>query len=59
SFKIQDVTGSLELEVLRELFTNTNRVGFKLYSLLDAQLIYSPFEPTVYRYEVKATTEGK
>ncbi|AJG59409.1 MULTISPECIES: phage major capsid protein [Bacillus] len=56
SFKIQDVTGSLELEVLRELFTNTNRVGFKLYSLLDAQLIYSPFEPTVYRYEVKAST---
>lgn len=58
SFKIQDVTGSLELEVLREKFSDTNRVGFKLYSLLDAQLIYSPFEPTVYRYEIKTETQG-
>lgn len=58
SFKIQDVTGSLELEVLREKFSDTNRVGFKLYSLLDAQLIYSPFEPTVYRYEIKTENQG-
>lgn len=54
TFYIQDVTGSLELEVLRELFTGTNRVGFKLYSLLDAQLIYSPFEPSVFKFEVTA-----
>ncbi|EBH4260082.1 phage major capsid protein [Listeria monocytogenes] len=52
TFYIQDVNGSLELEVLRELFTNTNRVGFKLYSLLDAQLIYSPFEPSIFKFEV-------
>ncbi|EEO6560703.1 phage major capsid protein [Listeria monocytogenes] len=52
TFYVQDVNGSLELEVLRELFTNTNRVGFKLYSLLDAQLIYSPFEPSVFKFEV-------
>lgn len=58
SFKIQDVTGSLELEVLRELFTETNRVGFKLYSLLDAQLIYSPFEPTIYQYELVESAAG-
>ncbi|EBF5150447.1 phage major capsid protein [Listeria monocytogenes] len=55
SFYIQDVTASLELEVLRELFTKSNRIGFKLYSLLDAQLIYSPFEPTVFKFEVTTT----
>ncbi|EJB8834726.1 phage major capsid protein [Listeria monocytogenes] len=52
TFYVQDVNGSLELEVLRELFTNSNRVGFKLYSLLDAQLIYSPFEPSIFKFEV-------
>ncbi|MGI6154432.1 MAG: phage major capsid protein [Enterococcus lemanii] len=53
SFFIQDVIGALELEILREKFSDTNRVGFKLYNLLDAQLIYSPFEPTVYHYSVQ------
>lgn len=52
SFFIQDVIGALELEILREKFSDTNRVGFKLYNLLDAQLIYSPFEPTIYHYSV-------
>ncbi|MBC2196303.1 phage major capsid protein [Listeria booriae] len=52
TFYVQDVTGSLELQVLNEMYANTNRVGFKLYSLLDAQLIYSPFEPSVFKFEV-------
>lgn len=52
SFHIQDVLGALELTVLSEKFSDTNRVGFKLYNLLDAQLIYSPFEPTVYHYKI-------
>lgn len=54
-FYIQDVNGSLEVQKLVELFARTNRVGFRIWSLLDAQLIYSPFEVPVYRYEVGAT----
>lgn len=51
-FYIQDVTGSLEVQKLIELFSRTNRVGFRIWSLLDAQLIHSPFEVPVYKYEV-------
>ncbi|MDT2850173.1 phage major capsid protein [Vagococcus carniphilus] len=51
-FFIQDVIGSLEIQKLVEKFSDTNEVGFKIYNLLDAQLIYSPFEPAMYRYEV-------
>lgn len=56
SFHIQDVIGAMELQKLIEKFSGTNKVGFQIYNLLDGQLIYSPFEPTVYRYEFGATT---
>jgi HK97 family phage major capsid protein len=52
AFHIQDVIGGMQLQKLVETYANTNRVGFKIYNLLDGQLVYSPFEPAVYRYEV-------
>ncbi|EJQ44015.1 HK97 family phage major capsid protein [Bacillus cereus BAG6X1-2] len=54
-FYIQDVTGSLEVQKLVELFSRTNRVGFRIWSLIDAQLIYSPFEVPVYKYVLTET----
>lgn len=54
-FHIQDVIGGLQIQKLVEAFASTNRIGFQIYNLLDGQLIYSPFEPAVYRYEVGAT----
>ncbi|OTZ00390.1 phage major capsid protein, partial [Bacillus thuringiensis] len=56
AFHIQDVIGAMELQKLIEKFAGTNKVGFQIYNLLDGQLIYSPFEPAVYRFEVKAVT---
>ncbi|KLV27231.1 primosomal replication protein N [Niallia circulans] len=60
SFHIQDVIGAMELQKLIEKYSGTNKIGFQVYNLLDGQLIYSPLEPTAYRYEVGATapTEG-
>ena len=55
TFHIQDVIGALELQKLIEKYASTNKIGFQIYNLLDGQLIYSPFEPSVYRYEVGAT----
>ncbi|PHC77469.1 phage major capsid protein [Bacillus pseudomycoides] len=55
-FYIQDVIGSLEVQKLVELFSRTNRVGFRIWNLLDAQLIYSPFEVPVYKYVLEAST---
>jgi HK97 family phage major capsid protein len=55
TFHIQDVIGAMELQKLVEKFSGTNKVGFQIYNLLDGQLVYSPFEPSVYRYEVGAT----
>lgn len=55
TFHIQDVIGGMELQKLIEKFSGTNKVGFQIYNLLDGQLVYSPFEPSVYRYEVGAT----
>ena len=52
AFHIQDVVGSMEIQKLTETYASTNRVGFQIYNLLDGQLIYSPFEPAVYRYEI-------
>ncbi|MFS0594225.1 phage major capsid protein [Cytobacillus horneckiae] len=52
AFHIQDVIGGMQLQKLLETYASTNRVGFKIYNLLDGQLVYSPFEPAVYRYEV-------
>lgn len=54
AFHIQDVIGGLQIQKLVESFHATNRVGFQIYNLLDGQLVYSPFEPAVYRYEVGA-----
>lgn len=53
-FYIQDVTGSLEVQKLVELFARTNRVGFRLWTLLDAQLIHGPYDVPVYKYEITA-----
>lgn len=55
AFHIQDVIGGMELQKLIEKFSGTNKVGFQIYNLLDGQLVYSPFEPAVYRYEVGTT----
>ena len=52
SFHIQDVIGAMTMQKLVEKYSGTNRVGFQIYNLLDGQLIYSPFEPTVYKYEM-------
>lgn len=58
AFHIQDVIGGMKLQKLLETYASSNRVGFKIYNLLDGQLVYSPFEPAVYRYEVGATKPG-
>ncbi|WP_437830629.1 phage major capsid protein [Niallia taxi] len=60
SFHIQDVIGAMELQKLIEKYAGTNKIGFQIYNLLDGQLIYSPLEPTAYRYEVGETapTQG-
>ncbi|WP_270607470.1 phage major capsid protein [Enterococcus thailandicus] len=59
AFKIQEVIGALEIQRLVEKFSGKNQVGFQIYNLLDGQLIYSPFEPAVYRYEItKAASSG-
>lgn len=55
-FYIQDVNGSMEVQKLIEKYADVNMVGFKIYALLDAQLIYSPFEVPVYRYELVETS---
>ncbi|WHY75710.1 phage major capsid protein [Neobacillus sp. WH10] len=52
AFHIQDVIGAMELQKLVEKYAGTNKIGFQIYNLLDGQLVYSPFEPAVYRYEV-------
>ncbi|MDC0808939.1 phage major capsid protein [Lactococcus petauri] len=59
SFQIQDVIGAMQMQKLVEKYAGTNRVGFQIYNLLDGQLVYSKFEPTVYRYEIgKVITSG-
>ncbi|MGP4038337.1 phage major capsid protein [Gracilibacillus sp. D59] len=52
TFHIQDVIGAMEIQKLIEKYAGTNKVGFQIYNLLDGQLVYSPFEPSVYRYQV-------
>ncbi|MFI8710259.1 phage major capsid protein [Bacillus sp. NPDC077411] len=58
AFHIQDVIGAMELQKLLEKFSGLNKVGFQIYNLLDGQLIYSPFEPAVYRYEIGEKKPG-
>lgn len=52
AFHIQDVIGQLEIQRLVEQYAAQNKIGFQIYNLLDGQLVYSPLEPAVYRYEV-------
>lgn len=58
AFKIQEVIGALEIQKLVEKFSGKNQIGFQIYNLLDGQLVYSPFEPAVYRYEIGAVAGG-
>jgi hypothetical protein len=53
SFHYQDVEGTTEVNRLVELYAASNLVGFQVYNIVDGQLIYSPLEPTMYKYEVK------
>jgi len=55
AFHIQDVEGQLGIQRLIESYAAQNKIGFQIYNILDGQLIYSPMEPAVYRYEVGAT----
>ena len=58
AFKIQEVIGALEIQKLVEKFSGKNQIGFQIYNLLDGQLVYSPFEPAVYRYEITKPVGG-
>lgn len=58
SFHIQEIKSGLELQKLVEKFAGTNKVGFQIYNLIDGQLIYSPLEPTMFRYEIGAEQPG-
>jgi len=58
AFHIQEIKNGMEIQKLVEKFSGTNKVGFQIYNLIDGQLIYSPFEPAVYRYEVGAVKPG-
>lgn len=58
AFKIQEVIGALEIQKLVEKFSGKNQIGFQIYNLLDGQLVYSPFEPAVYRYEITRPVGG-
>ncbi|EAC7998120.1 phage major capsid protein [Listeria monocytogenes] len=56
AFKIQEVIGALEIQKLVEKYANKNRVGFQIYNLIDGQLVYSPFEPAVFKMDVPEVT---
>ncbi|EJQ61750.1 hypothetical protein IEU_01099 [Bacillus mycoides] len=52
-FVIQENSEGLEIEIMKEMYTNVNEVGLKLYNLLDRKLSYSEVEPIMYRLEIK------
>lgn len=57
SFVIQEDENGMKVETKSEIIGNydlasKNEVGLHLYHLLDAKLVYSDLEPTVYRLEV-------
>ncbi|MEK5084718.1 phage major capsid protein [Bacillus sp. FSL H8-0515] len=52
SFHIQDVINSMEVSKLLEKYSDTNHVGFKIWHLNDGQLVYGPYEPTVFKLEL-------
>ncbi|ASA96832.1 phage major capsid protein [Anoxybacillus flavithermus] len=54
TFYIQDVIGTMEVTKLIEKYADTNHVGFKIWHLNDGQLVYGPFEPSVFKLELNA-----
>lgn len=54
TFHIQDVIGTMEVTKLVEKYADTNHVGFKIWHLNDGQLVYGPFEPSVFKLELNA-----
>lgn len=58
AFHIQEIKGGMELQKLVEKYAGTNKIGLQIYNIIDGQLIYSPFEAAVYRYEVGAVKPG-
>ncbi|MCV2499601.1 phage major capsid protein [Melissococcus plutonius] len=55
-FHIQDVIGSLEIQILTEKYADTNQIGYKIYNLTDGQLVYGPFETPVYSLDITKVT---
>ncbi|MEC1338060.1 phage major capsid protein [Bacillus velezensis] len=58
SFRIQDVINSMEVSKLLEKYSDTNQVGFKIWHLNDGQLVYGPYEPTVFKLELTDGTSA-
>lgn len=56
-FHIQDVIGSLEIQILTEKYADTNQIGYKIYNLTDGQLVYGPFETPVYSLDITKVTK--
>lgn len=56
TFHIQDVIGSMQVQVLNELYSRSNLIGVQLYNILDGQLVYSPLQPTVFRLDLSANS---
>lgn len=50
SFHIQDVLNTLEVIRLDQKYATQRKMGYMVYNILDAQLVYSPLEPTVYKW---------
>ncbi|MFC6117332.1 phage major capsid protein [Macrococcoides bohemicum] len=49
AFHIQDVQNAITLQPLRELYAAVNKIGYKLYNVVDGQLVYGPLEVPLYR----------
>lgn len=54
SFNIQDVLGSMEVQTLNEVYAASNLIGVRIYNMVDGQLVYSPLEPTIYKFSLTA-----
>lgn len=57
-FHIQDVIGSMEIEILDQLYATENKIGYKIYHLNDGQLVYGPFEVPVYLLDITDDNAG-
>ncbi|PZL74099.1 phage major capsid protein [Enterococcus plantarum] len=58
-FHIQDVFGSLEIQILTEKYSDENKIGYKIYNLSDGQLVYGPFETPVYKLDLTTPVSGE